>query len=1576
MAESKNSFIGSKMNKDLDERLIPNNEYRDALNVAVSRSEGSNSGALESIPGNELISYNTPSGVSATIIGFVVDESNDRVFVFKTSWGSEEDAPEDAYCAIDVFNQGSQLSQTLVHGSWLNFSTKNRINGVNLLEDLLFWTDNRNQPRKINVTTAIGDADYYHEEHQISVAKYNPYRPITIYKEEIEKVIAVDSSDDKIITVKHNSGIVPGMTVMSVDAINPAVQGVNALDYLTVESVENFPDINPPATVVTLSETPDPLIAVNDTVYFVISTMTDKSSNASWPGDPDYLEDKFVRFAYRFKFDDNEYSIFSPFTQIAFIPKQKGFYINGDQENAVNSTIVDFFENGINNIELIIPLPDSANNILNSYKIKEIDILYKESDEVAVRVLETIKTPLEGTDNVYVYSYQSKKPIKTLAQAQTTRVYDKVPVKAFSQSVSGNRIIYGNFQTKHTPPESINYNMSVQQKIGTAGSTNFIEYPNHTLKQNRNYQIGFVLSDKFGRQSDVILSTTTTTTSEAGGFNFSGSTIYADYIKDEPRGSDIPDTNFIDPSVAEWRGNELIMSVNSPIESTKNSQGAPGLYANPQSNGFDLLFSYTATIVNNVYTFAIDPNSDNTIPNVGEYLKGEYKDYVEVTSITGSGVSGNPYIITTDGQVSTWYLNDPKIPSDLPDTKFSYTLNSLGWYSYKIVVKQLEQDYYNVYLPSAVGGTDVVDESTDTDADVTFLSLINDNINKIPRDLAEVGPDQKQYRSSVSLFGRVKPTKENTNFSNEQFYPSRRADTSTSIGQSDVILKNVNDANQFIFNESSDPIVARISTQKQFGLDKSNFNTENDRFQLAVYETEPTVSVIDIFWETATSGLISDLNWDVGVGFEGPVGFQDKVWNFPESKEIGNSLTQPFFPIDLDGVALTLTNLETYTVTSPRGDVTSDFEIVQNNAGEYQIFLNTVYTFVNDSHTQDVFTFEIQINDSNEDSLWNTVTLSFTEKLNNVVPNYNPINSGGLVPYYYWNGTWIAGQEIHNFGPYENNQRINGDYSSDNQPGDTLYPPNYTGLSWEIMSGNDEGYFNLDRTTGLITLTEAGLDAGIGTYCIDLKLTDATDENNDPIPADEVDDPIYGSLSVTKQVCLIKGYPPINNPGVGEGFGSSTFANGGCDDCGPSTNTPNVIAYYSAAGELTNDDLPEGITATEFYRISDQLTRGQMLVNYVSFLEVNDLTSECCSGSDPQGYDWTGTVSFSTFYRENPESDWVSATDLNNYPSGFFQELRNRDTGAGGTLIRNCNRFLAFEKPGEYLYMAYPVVGGNQFGFGAFDVYVQSDVVVDDLHHLQDPSNPLPTPPTNSQEYAAGVFELKGTMLINDHFGLSAGQLILGCITPDPAGFIYTCSTSGVPTGGVAISIGDYYEVQSCPGSGGTGTFYCNGPTITDGQYIIAISNKAAGESTVNDWVISDSPPQTTDLLGSDDPTCGKPMPENSVVLYSSSKLPEYAELFFTDPELVFVYAPTTPGKYFQITKEDDNVIFFNSVNNQLVQGQFTANPVIDAVGNKLLTSTFSDRPEYAIGSVFATDPDTGASECFTPWYENPPNRY
>ena len=72
------------------------------------------------------------------------------------------------------YNAISQISEILVEGNFLNFSKTHRIQ-ANLLEDLLFFTDNRNQPRKININTAIQNPiTYYTSEDHISVAKFSP----------------------------------------------------------------------------------------------------------------------------------------------------------------------------------------------------------------------------------------------------------------------------------------------------------------------------------------------------------------------------------------------------------------------------------------------------------------------------------------------------------------------------------------------------------------------------------------------------------------------------------------------------------------------------------------------------------------------------------------------------------------------------------------------------------------------------------------------------------------------------------------------------------------------------------------------------------------------------------------------------------------------------------------------------------------------------------------------------------------------------------------------------------------------------------------------------------------------------------------------------------------------------------------------------------------------------------------------------------------------------------------------------------------------------------------------------------
>ena len=83
-------------------------------------------------------------------------------------------------------------------------------------------------------------------------------------------------------------------------------------------------------------------------------------------------------------------------------------------------------------------------------------------------------------------------------------------------------------------------------------------------------------------------------------------------------------------------------------------------------------------------------------------MRGASIDYVEVTSVTGTGTTADPYIVTTDGRVSDMYLADLTLATSIADTKFAYNENVLGWYSYKIVVKQNEQEYYNVYSAGAM----------------------------------------------------------------------------------------------------------------------------------------------------------------------------------------------------------------------------------------------------------------------------------------------------------------------------------------------------------------------------------------------------------------------------------------------------------------------------------------------------------------------------------------------------------------------------------------------------------------------------------------------------------------------------------------------------------------------------------------------------------------------------------------------------------------------------------------------------------------------------------------------------------
>jgi len=84
MSELKHGFGAAKMNKDADERTVPNGEYRDALNVQIVTSDGSDVGTLQTLLGNSKINSTFQGTLSshAKCVGSVVDEANNKIYYF------------------------------------------------------------------------------------------------------------------------------------------------------------------------------------------------------------------------------------------------------------------------------------------------------------------------------------------------------------------------------------------------------------------------------------------------------------------------------------------------------------------------------------------------------------------------------------------------------------------------------------------------------------------------------------------------------------------------------------------------------------------------------------------------------------------------------------------------------------------------------------------------------------------------------------------------------------------------------------------------------------------------------------------------------------------------------------------------------------------------------------------------------------------------------------------------------------------------------------------------------------------------------------------------------------------------------------------------------------------------------------------------------------------------------------------------------------------------------------------------------------------------------------------------------
>ena len=90
MAESKRTFQGAKMNKDIEEKILKPGEYRDALNISVDFSEDGNIGSIENLKGNFLINNQDILGLSSTsnpnaeVIGSFPHPEENKIYYFVT----------------------------------------------------------------------------------------------------------------------------------------------------------------------------------------------------------------------------------------------------------------------------------------------------------------------------------------------------------------------------------------------------------------------------------------------------------------------------------------------------------------------------------------------------------------------------------------------------------------------------------------------------------------------------------------------------------------------------------------------------------------------------------------------------------------------------------------------------------------------------------------------------------------------------------------------------------------------------------------------------------------------------------------------------------------------------------------------------------------------------------------------------------------------------------------------------------------------------------------------------------------------------------------------------------------------------------------------------------------------------------------------------------------------------------------------------------------------------------------------------------------------------------------------------
>lgn len=159
------NFTKGTMNKQLDERLVPDGQYIDALNVRIDATESANASVVKPAKGNDqILSLTTKSGNSllsqyTTCVGSVADHRTGFVYwmIHNSNFsGNKLDM------IVGVNTRKSNDLKYIVqsqHASRtaLNFSPNRKITAIDIIDGTMYFTDGYNQPRQIILNKTYPD---------------------------------------------------------------------------------------------------------------------------------------------------------------------------------------------------------------------------------------------------------------------------------------------------------------------------------------------------------------------------------------------------------------------------------------------------------------------------------------------------------------------------------------------------------------------------------------------------------------------------------------------------------------------------------------------------------------------------------------------------------------------------------------------------------------------------------------------------------------------------------------------------------------------------------------------------------------------------------------------------------------------------------------------------------------------------------------------------------------------------------------------------------------------------------------------------------------------------------------------------------------------------------------------------------------------------------------------------------------------------------------------------------------------------------------------------------------------------